>query len=388
MIWMRVVVGILVCWAGSAAAATLTWNENTEGNLAGYRVYHCTVIPCTPSSGNQSLLVNLGKVTSYNIGTPSSTKHYYVTAIDTSNAESASSGVVTYSPSSMPAVSNLTLTVVGTPTQGKWGVEAATTDLRDVMATVYLDGKMYLTDNSAPYSFPASSGFTTTGTFGKGTHKVEFVFYLQGTATEIGRANFTVQEGTSSTASSPVTLTVVGNPATGPWGVEGKTTDQRDVMANIYLDGKLHDVNSYAPYGFPDDNNLGVVPGRFGAGSHTVQFIFFLQDTTIEIGRASVTVVEGSPNPVSLSVTGSPAASNWGVVGNVTDTRDVMATIFLDGTLHHTENEPPYAFPGDDGTTLTTARFGSGTHTVQFIFYLQGTATELGRSSVTVKEGP
>jgi hypothetical protein len=147
MIWMRVVVGILVCWAGSAAAATLTWNENTEGNLAGYRVYHCTVIPCTPSSGNQSLLVNLGKVTSYNIGTPSSTKHYYVTAIDTSNAESASSGVVTYSPSSMPAVSNLTLTVVGTPTQGKWGVEAATTDLRDVMATVYLDGKMYLTDN-------------------------------------------------------------------------------------------------------------------------------------------------------------------------------------------------------------------------------------------------
>ena len=384
MICMRVVAGILVCWVGLAAAATLTWNANTEGSLAGYRVYQCTAMPCTPSSGNQSLLVNLGKVTSYNIGTPTSTKYYYITAIDTSNAESASSGVVTYSPSQMPAVTNLTLTVVGTPTQGKWGVEAATTDLRDVMATVYLDGKMYLTDNSAPYSFPASSGFTTTGTFGKGTHKVEFVFYLQGTATEIGRANVTVQEGTSSTASSAVTLTVVGNPATGPWGVEGKTTDTRDVMANIYLDGQLHDVNSYAPYGFPDDNNIGVVPGRFGAGSHTVQFIFFLQDTTTEIGRASVTVVEGSPNPVSLSVTGSPAASNWGVVGNITDTRDVMATIFLDGNLHHTENEPPYAFPTDN----TTARFGAGTHTVQFVFYLQGTATELGRSSVTVKEGP
>ena len=384
MIWMRVVAGIVLCWVGSAAAATLTWNENTEGNLAGYRVYQCTALPCIPSSGNQSLLVNLGKVTSYNIGTPTSTNYYYITAIDTSDAESESSGVVTYSPSQMPAITNLTLTVVGTPTLGKWGVEAATTDLRDVMATVYLDEKMYLTDNSAPYSFPGSSAFTTTGTFGAGAHTVEFVFYLQGTATEIGRANVAVQEGTSSTAPSTVTLTVVGNPATGPWGVEGKTTDLRDVMAKIYLDGKPYGTQSHAPYSFPASKGRTVTPGNFGTGSHTVQFIFFLQNTTTEIGRASVTVVEGSSNPVSLSVTGSPAASDWGVVGNITDTRDVMATIFLDGNLHHTENEPPYAFPSDN----TTAQFGSGTHTVQFVFYLQGTATELGRSSVTVKEGP
>ena len=390
MNWVRVIGGLamLIFWSDYGRAATLTWSANAEIDLAGYRIYQCNRTPCTPSSGNQSLLVSLGKVTSYNIGTPTATKYFYITAFDTTNLESGGSNVATFAPpGSTPTVAplnGLTLTVVGIPSTGRWGVEGSTNDMRDVMSKVYLDGNAYLTDSTPPYSFPLSSGFTTTGTFGAGTHKVEFVFYLEGTATEIGRANVTVQEGTSSTSSSTVTLTVVGNPATGSWGVEGKTTDLRDVMAKVYLDGNLYTTESTAPYSFPDDNGLTVTPGKFGTGSHTVQFVFYLQNTTTEIGRASVTVVEGAPNPVSLSVIGSPAASNWGVVGNINDTRDVMATIYLDGNLHHTESGAPYAFPADN----TTSRFGSGNHTVQFIFYLQGTTTELGRSSVTVREGP
>ena len=61
-----------------------------------------------------------------------------------------------------------------------------------------------------------------------------------------------------------VTLTVVGNPATGPWGVKATTTDPRDVMATVRLDGAVHHVEHTAPYGFPDDNGTTATTGRFG----------------------------------------------------------------------------------------------------------------------------
>jgi hypothetical protein len=89
-----------------------------------------------------------------------------------------------------------------------------------------------------------------------------------------------------------------------------------------------------------------------------------------------------------VAVVGNPSTGAWGVVGSTTDQRDVMAKIYLDGNLHHTENSAPYGFPSDNGTTATTGRFGRGSHTVMFVFYLQGTSTEIGRASVTVTEGP
>jgi hypothetical protein len=59
----------------------------------------------------------------------------------------------------------------------------------------------------------------------------------------------------------------------------------------------------------------------------------------------------------------------------------------LDGVLHHVENLTPYSFAGDNGTSVTTGPFGTGRHTVEFVFYLQNTTTEIGRASVTVEKG-
>jgi hypothetical protein len=315
MNWVRAIAGIVVLWSGSAAAATLSWNANNEGDLVGYRLYQCNALPCTPGSGNQSLLVTLGKVTSYNVGTPSTTKYYYLTAIDTTNKESASSNVATFTPATSQssggsqttgtnALQNVKLTVIGVPAIGPWGVEGSTTDMRDVMAVINLDGKKYWTDSIPPYSFPATSApWTTTSTYGNGLHTVEFVFYLEGTSAEIGRANVTVQEGTSTTTTSSggttqtvtptVSLKVVGNPATGPWGVEGSTTDMRDVMAVQFLDGKKYWTDSIAPYSFPATSAPWTTTSKFGAGPHTVEFVWYLEGTTTEVGRAKVNVVEG-----------------------------------------------------------------------------------------------
>ena len=304
MNWIRAIACVLMCWASTAWGATLIWNGNSEPDLAGYRIYQCTLLPCTQSSG--TLLATLGTGTSFNIGTPASTSHYFITAYDSTNNESGTSNLVTFTPvgSSPPPPSPMTtvrLTVVGNPAASMWGVEGDTTDLRNVMATVFLDGVVHHVEHNVPYGFPSDNGLTaTTGQFGTGSHTVEFVFYLEGTTTEIGRADVTVQEGSSSAPPPPpamrnVNLTVVGFPAAGMWGVEGSTTDFRDVMATVLLDGVVHHIEHNAPYGFPHDNGLTATTGRFGSGSHKVEFVFYLEGTTTEIGRANVTVQEGSP---------------------------------------------------------------------------------------------
>jgi hypothetical protein len=98
MNWARTVAGILVLWSSTAWGATLTWNANSEPDLAGYRVYQCSRQPCTRTSGNASLLATLGKMTSFNIGTPAVIQYYFITAYDSVNNESRSSNLATFTP--------------------------------------------------------------------------------------------------------------------------------------------------------------------------------------------------------------------------------------------------------------------------------------------------
>ena len=93
---------VFVLWSTSAWGATLTWTMNSESDLAGYRVYQCSQLPCTLSSGKATLLAILGKVTSFNIGTPAVAQYYLITAYDFTNLESLPSNVATYVPAGTP----------------------------------------------------------------------------------------------------------------------------------------------------------------------------------------------------------------------------------------------------------------------------------------------
>jgi hypothetical protein len=193
MNWLKVITGVLVLWSGTAWGATLTWTADSASDLAGYRVYHCSLQPCTRTSGTASLLAVLGKVTSFYIGTPAVTQYYFITAYDLANNESGASNLATY----LPAGATVSLTVVGDPATGKWGVKGSTTNTQDVMAVIRLDGANYSVQNVAPYCFPSDNGTEcSTWLFGKGSHTVQFIFYLQSTTTEVGRASVTVYEGT------------------------------------------------------------------------------------------------------------------------------------------------------------------------------------------------
>ena len=98
MNWVRAVASILILSSSPAWGATLTWNANTESDLAGYRVYQCSEQPCSRASGMASVLATVGSVTSFNIGTPTVTQYYFVTAYDSANNESHESNLATFTP--------------------------------------------------------------------------------------------------------------------------------------------------------------------------------------------------------------------------------------------------------------------------------------------------
>ena len=99
---MKAIAAVLVLWSSAAWGATLTWTAKGELDLAGHRIYQCGQLPCTRASSNASLLVTLGTVTSFNIGTPTVTQYYIITAYDSANNESTESNIATFTPTVVP----------------------------------------------------------------------------------------------------------------------------------------------------------------------------------------------------------------------------------------------------------------------------------------------
>ena len=93
---------VLFLCGGTVWAAALTWTANSESDLAGYRVYSCSLLPCSRSTGTATMMATLGRVNSFDIGAPPSVQHYVITAYDVSNNESRESDVATYVPSGAP----------------------------------------------------------------------------------------------------------------------------------------------------------------------------------------------------------------------------------------------------------------------------------------------
>ena len=181
MNWVRAIAGIIVLWSSPAWSATLTWTANTDLDLAGYSVYQCSKQPCSRASGNASALATLGTVTTFNIGTPSVTTYYFITAFDLAGNESAESAVATYTPVGTPppvvppVIGTSPTSLAFTATQG--GANPATQTL-----TISNTGGGTLTwsasDNAAWLTVSPASGIgngsatltVTTGTLTAGTY--------------------------------------------------------------------------------------------------------------------------------------------------------------------------------------------------------------------------
>jgi len=89
---------LFMLWGMPVWGAILEWKANSEHDIAGYHIYQCSSLPCTKTSGTGMLLATVGKVTSFNIGTPAVTEYYVITAYNFGNHESGPSNVATYFP--------------------------------------------------------------------------------------------------------------------------------------------------------------------------------------------------------------------------------------------------------------------------------------------------
>jgi len=89
-IFLIALFGLLIGVAHSADK-TLTWDANTETDLAGYKIYYA------PIGIETWTAVNVGNVTQYSrsaLGILEDGHNYYVTAYDTSGNESGPSNVI------------------------------------------------------------------------------------------------------------------------------------------------------------------------------------------------------------------------------------------------------------------------------------------------------
>jgi hypothetical protein len=109
---------VVLTASSTLSAQTVTWNANTESNLAGYRVQYGTV------SGSPSTTIDVGRVTSRQFTglQPGVTYYFRVVAYNTAGQSSAPSAQVSYTVPGLPAPSGtLTATAVSPntgPTSG------------------------------------------------------------------------------------------------------------------------------------------------------------------------------------------------------------------------------------------------------------------------------
>ena len=260
-----VITVLVLLWSSSTWSATLSWNASSGPDLAGYRVYQCSQLPCSPAASTAMQLVTLGATTSFNIGTPAVVEYYVVTAFNSANVESDPSNVVTYTPSgtstapppsgTSTAAPTVTLTVLGSPTSGQpWSVQALPANVPGTVSVEYwVNSAIDHVENTAPYCpFDGADDGVRCATALRpfGTYTIEA--RVRSNGTEVARQAITVTASASpsSTAAPTVTLTVLGSPTSGqPWSVQALPANVAGTVSVQFLINKtVNRIEAFAPY--------------------------------------------------------------------------------------------------------------------------------------------
>ena len=263
MSWVTTMAAVLVLWSSTAWGATLAWNASSGPDLAGYRVYKCSQLPCSQSADTATLLMTLGTTTTFNIGTPAVIQYYVVTAYNSANIESGPSNVATYTPagtSPPPAGTStppptVTLTVLGSPTSGQpWTVQAYPANVAGTVSVEYwINNSLDHMENVAPYCpFDGDDDGTHCVTrlrpFGSYTIEAR----VRSNGTEVARQAMVVQASATPPATSgpTVTLTVLGSSSSGqPWTVQAYPANVAGtVSVQFLINNTVNRIEAFAPY--------------------------------------------------------------------------------------------------------------------------------------------
>ncbi|THJ21797.1 MAG: hypothetical protein CAF44_008365 [Nitrospira sp. CG24D] len=298
--WATAVAVILMLWSNPSWGITLTWNPNTETDLAGYYIYQCSQQPCSRTSGTATRLATLGKVTSFNVGTPAVIQYYLITAYDFANNESTDSSVATYIPAGTPpppASATVNLTVVGSPTLGQpWSVQATTNASGTVSMQVWINGVLDHTEGISPFcAFHDNGTACTTVLKPYGTYTMEYRALSNGV--EVARQAIVVTASavsgppppTVAPSSTTAMLTLVGSPTLGqPWSVQATTSAAGTVSMQVWINGALDHSESYSPFCGFGDNGTACTTVLKPKGTYTMEFRAL--SNGIEVARQAMIV--------------------------------------------------------------------------------------------------
>ena len=262
MSWVTAIATVLVLWSGTAWGATLKWNASSGPDLAGYRVYQCSQLPCSQSADTATLLTTLGTITTFNIGAPAVIQYYVVTAYNSANIESGPSNVATYTPAGTtppPAETSppptVTLTVLGSPTSGQpWTVQAYPANVAGTVSVEYwINNSLDHMENVAPYCpFDGADNGTQCVTRLRpfGFYTIEA--HVRSNGIEVAREAIIVQASATPPATSApkVTLNVLGSPMSGqPWTVQAYPTSVAgSVSVQFRINNNVNRIEGFAPY--------------------------------------------------------------------------------------------------------------------------------------------
>lgn len=306
MNWVRAIVGVLVLWSGTAWSATLTWNANSEPDLAGYRVYQCSRLPCTQTSANTSLLATLGRVTSFNIGTPSVTQYYFTTAYDSANNESGPSGLATFTPAgvpppvALPAIETSPSSLSFAATQGGANPPTQTVSISNIgggtLSWTASDNASWL--RLSPASGTGNGAVTltvTTGSLTDGTYSGTVTMNAAGASSVIVPVTFTVATAPVPPAigASPTSLSFVATQGGGSPSTQALNISN---TGGGTLSWAASDNASWLSLSQASGTDNGVVTVRAVTGTTPVG-TYNTSITLTAIGASTITV------PVTLTVT-------------------------------------------------------------------------------------
>ena len=288
MSWVTAIATVLVLWTSTAWGATLAWNASSGPDLAGYRVYKCSQLPCSQSADTATLLITLGTTTSFNIGTPAVVQYYVITAYNSANVESSPSNVATYTPAGTtppPAGTStppptVTLTVLGSPTSGQpWTVQAYPANVAGTVSVEYwINNSLDHMENVAPYCpFDGADNGTQCRTAVKpyGFYTIEA--RVRSNGLEVVRGAITVQASATPPATSApkATLSILGSPTSGqPWTVQASPANVAGtVSVQFLINNTVNRIEAFAPYCPFDgaDNGTQCVTALKPYGFYTIE---------------------------------------------------------------------------------------------------------------------
>jgi len=224
-----------------------------------------------------------------------------------------------------------------------------------------VDGKVRWIDRIAPYAFAGGKLLNTTS-LKNGVHKLEVRAY--------GAKSWTRQQLTVRVRNEPFTLAQVGLKAkqqvTGVIPVQALFTGLPPARVLLYVDGKLIDHDTSAPYLFKWDTR------RAKDGPHTLTLAGRAPDGRIVRSRVQVNVANGQPASfVSSSLADGQTVT--GVQHWLVDAAGSVAKVefVVDGAVIATQTAEPWA------TTWDATNVAPGPHTLEVRAY-----TKDGRSAI------